>query len=105
VRVARLAFGGMAATVQRAAATEAAIVGKPWDAAAVAAAQAALERDFAPLTDMRASAAYRLQAAKNLLRRFWLETRREAPLAAHETSVWHSMVHVAPRLAKAASEP
>ncbi len=105
VGVARLAFGGMAATVKRAVATEAAIVGKPWDAAAVAAAQAALERDFAPLTDMRASAAYRLQAAKNLLRRFWLETRREAPLAAHETSVWHSMVHVAPRLAKAASEP
>ncbi len=30
---------------------------------------------------MRASAAYRLQVAQNLLRRFWLETRADAPLA------------------------
>jgi xanthine dehydrogenase small subunit len=29
---------------------------------------------------MRASSAYRMQAAQNLLRRFWLETRLEAPL-------------------------
>ena len=41
-------------------------------------------RDFAPLTDMRASAAYRLQVAQNLLRRFWLETRADAPLAASD---------------------
>jgi xanthine dehydrogenase small subunit len=104
VRAARIAFGGMAATVKRAAATEAAIAGKPWDAAAVIAAQAALERDFAPLTDMRASAAYRLQTARNLLRRFWLETRREAPLEEHETSVWSSMAHVAPRVVATAPE-
>jgi xanthine dehydrogenase small subunit len=96
VRIARLAFGGMAATVQRAAAAEAALVGKPWNEATVAAAQAALAGDFAPLTDMRASAAYRLQVAKNLLRRFWLETRRDAALAEHETSVWSAMPHVAP---------
>ena len=75
VVAARLAFGGMAATVQRAARAEAALVGQAWDEAAVAAAQAALASDFAPLTDMRASAAYRLQVAQNLLRRFWLETR------------------------------
>jgi xanthine dehydrogenase small subunit len=104
VRIARFAFGGMAATVRRAAATEAAIVGRPWDAAAVARAQAALEHDFAPLTDMRASAAYRLQTAKNLLRRFWLETRRDAPLPEQETSVWSSMAHVAPRLVTTASD-
>jgi xanthine dehydrogenase small subunit len=85
---ARLAFGGMAATVQRAATAEAALVGSPWNEAALAAAQAALASDFQPLTDMRASAAYRMQVAHNLLRRFWLETRADRPLAANETSVW-----------------
>ena len=45
------------------------------------AAMRALAADFKPLTDMRASAAYRMQVAQNLLRRFWLETRLEAPLA------------------------
>jgi xanthine dehydrogenase small subunit len=105
VRAARFAFGGMAATVKRAAGAEAALVGKPWSETAMAAAQEALGGDFAPLSDMRASAAYRLQVAKNLLRRFWLETRREAPLVGHETSVWSSMAHVAPRLVTTGVEP
>jgi xanthine dehydrogenase small subunit len=87
---ARLAFGGMAATVRRASGAEAALVGRRWDEAAVAAAQGALASDFTPLTDMRASAAYRMQVAQNLLRRFWLETRAAEPLAAEETSVWAS---------------
>ncbi len=86
---ARLAFGGMAATVKRAARRRGR-AGRPalGRGDAVAAAQAALASDFAPLTDMRASAAYRLQVAQNLLRRFWLETRPNAPLAPSETSVW-----------------
>ena len=46
------------------------------------AAKAALAQDFKPLSDMRASAAYRLQVAQNLLQRFWLETRAEDPLPA-----------------------
>jgi xanthine dehydrogenase small subunit len=86
----RLAFGGMAATVKRAAAAEAAVVGRPWTEATLRAAQAALERDYTPLTDMRASAAHRLRSACNLLERFWLETRVAAPLAASELSVWSS---------------
>ena len=48
------------------------------------AAQAALAQDFTPLTDMRASAAYRLQVAQNLLRRFWLETRADDAAAASQ---------------------
>ncbi|MEO8523348.1 MAG: xanthine dehydrogenase small subunit [Caldimonas sp.] len=102
VATARLAFGGMAATVKRAAATEAAIVGQPWSEATVAAAQHALAIDFAPLSDMRASAAYRLQVAQNLLKRLWLETRPDAPLALHETSVWSAMPHAAPLVATGA---
>jgi xanthine dehydrogenase small subunit len=89
----RLAYGGMAATVKRAAHAEAALLGKPWSEANVAAAQAALERDFKPLSDMRASAGYRLQVAQNLLQRFWLETRPDAPLDIGSTSVWSVMPH------------
>ena len=96
VTAARLAFGGMAATVRRAARAEAALLGQAWDDAAVTSAQAALASDFVPLTDMRASAAYRVQVAQNLLKRFWLETRPDAPLAASESSVWSSMAHVVP---------
>ncbi len=71
---ARLAYGGMAGIPKRAAAAEAALIGRPWDDAAVATAIAALPQDFTPLDDMRASAHYRLKIAGNLLRRFLIET-------------------------------
>ncbi|MDU3093790.1 MAG: FAD binding domain-containing protein [Bradyrhizobium sp.] len=70
---ARLACGGMAATPLRGAKTEAALRGRPFDAAAVAAAQAAIALDFQPIDDLRASAAYRLKVAQNLLQRALLE--------------------------------
>ena len=93
VSAVRLAFGGLAAVVKRAAAAEAALVGQPWSQASVAAAQAALAEDFKPLSDMRASAAYRAQVAANLLQRFWLETRTRDPLPASATSVFATMTH------------
>lgn len=93
VRAVRLAFGGMAAIVKRAAAAEATLVGQPWNEASLVAAQAALASDFKPLTDMRASAAYRLQVAQNLLRRLWLETRTTDPLPADAVSVFATMAH------------
>ncbi|NMM76090.1 xanthine dehydrogenase small subunit [Acidovorax sp. SRB_24] len=96
VAAVRLAFGGMAATVRRAAHAEAALRGQPWSQEAVQAAQAALASDFAPLSDMRASAGYRLQVAQNLLRRFWLETRTADPLPSALTSVFSAMPHAAP---------
>lgn len=71
---ARIAFGGMAATPKRAAACEAALTGQPWTYATVEAAAAALAQDFTPITDMRASAAYRLEAAQNMVRRAFLES-------------------------------
>ena len=82
VASARIAFGGMAATPKRAAGAEAALTGQPWTEAAMRTAMAALAQDYAPLSDMRASSAYRMAAAQNLLRRFWLETRGENPLPA-----------------------
>ncbi|MEO9613533.1 MAG: xanthine dehydrogenase small subunit [Nitratireductor sp.] len=70
----RIAYGGMAATPKRAAAVEAALTGKPWSSDTVDAAIEAYAQDFAPISDMRASADYRMLAARNLLRRFYLET-------------------------------
>jgi xanthine dehydrogenase small subunit len=95
VKTARFAFGGMAAIVKRAAKAEAAVVGQPWSEATARAAMKALSSDFTPLTDMRASAAYRQRAAQNLLLRLWLETRADAPLTAEQTSVWSGMPHAA----------
>jgi xanthine dehydrogenase small subunit len=71
---AHLAYGGMAGIPKRAAQAETALIGRPWNDAAVAAAIAALPQDFTPLDDMRASAHYRLKIAGNLLRRFLIET-------------------------------
>jgi xanthine dehydrogenase small subunit len=88
VKQVRLAYGGMAATVKRAAHAEAALTGQPWNEASLRAAQAALAQDFKPLSDLRASDAYRMTTARNLLERFWLETRTTNPLPADATSVW-----------------
>ncbi|MFA6033374.1 MAG: xanthine dehydrogenase small subunit, partial [Myxococcota bacterium] len=70
----RIAYGGMAATPKRAFAVENALRGKPWTEQTVEAALAAYAGDFAPLTDMRASAEYRAMVARNLLLRFFAET-------------------------------
>ncbi len=74
----RIACGGMAATVRRAHACEAALSGQAWSQATIDAGIAALARDYAPISDMRATADYRLRATRNLLQRFYLETRGEA---------------------------
>ena len=71
VTAARIAFGGMAGIPKRAAAVEAALTGQPWTEATIATARAAFAADFTPLSDMRASAAYRLTAAQNMLTRYF----------------------------------
>jgi xanthine dehydrogenase small subunit len=76
VTAARLAYGGMAGVPKRAAAAEAALIGRPWTEASVRAAMAALERDFTPMSDQRASAGYRMRVAQNLLLRHFVETTR-----------------------------
>jgi len=74
VHSARIAFGGMAATPKRAHACEALLAGQPWNSATCEKAAAALAQDYTPIADMRASGAYRLTVAQNLLRKFQLET-------------------------------
>ncbi|MGF6698640.1 xanthine dehydrogenase small subunit [Paraburkholderia sp. MM5496-R1] len=80
IREPRIAFGGMAATPKRALNAEAVLRDAEWHEATAQAAMLALGTDYAPLTDMRASSDYRLEAAKNTLYRFWLETRARQPL-------------------------
>jgi len=67
---------------------EAALNGQPWNEATLKQAMLLLAQDYAPLTDMRTSGAYRMKAAQNLLRRFWLETRTNAPLPAGAVNVF-----------------
>ncbi len=77
VKSIRIACGGLAATVQRAMQTEQAMIGRPWTEDTIADGAAAFARDFEPITDMRASASYRLRSGQNLLRRLYLESRGE----------------------------
>ena len=74
ISAARVAFGGMAASPKRAAATETALPGVSLDAAATwDKAIAALTSDFQPIGDMRASAAYRMDVAQGLLKKALME--------------------------------
>ncbi|MGB8314356.1 MAG: xanthine dehydrogenase small subunit [Aestuariivirga sp.] len=74
VASARIAFGGMAATPKRAAKTETALSGvsldapKEWERAV-----SFLAEDYQPIGDMRASAGYRLDAARAFLRKALME--------------------------------
>lgn len=78
VKDAVIAFGGMAATPKRAGTVEHMLIGQAWSEATVSKAIAGFDSDFKPLSDWRASAEYRSLVAKNLLRRFLLETSVEA---------------------------
>lgn len=72
----RIGFGGMAAIPKRATHAEAVLQGQAWNEATARAAMRAMQQDFQPLTDMRASAEYRLKVAQNLLLKFFLETSK-----------------------------
>ncbi|WP_207536714.1 xanthine dehydrogenase small subunit [Sabulicella rubraurantiaca] len=79
---ARLAFGGMAATAMRAREAEAVLTGRSLDDDAAREAGAALR--FAPMDDHRGAAAYRLEAARGLLRRLALRhARPDLPATVH----------------------
>ncbi|MEM8881150.1 MAG: FAD binding domain-containing protein [Pseudomonadota bacterium] len=86
VTEARIAFGGMAGTPKRAAAAEAALLGQLWTEPTIASAADAMVEDFAPLSDMRASAEYRMQSAQGMLQRYFLE----------DTGIATSVLDIAP---------
>jgi xanthine dehydrogenase small subunit len=74
----RIAYGGMAGIPKRALNVENALLGKAWTESVVRDAMRAMNDDFKPLSDMRASAEYRMQIAQNHLLRFWYESQGES---------------------------
>jgi xanthine dehydrogenase small subunit len=76
-RVAAMSIGagGVAATPARAKKTEALLAGKEWSQASALSAGEALRQEFSPISDMRASSAYRSEVLGNLMQRFWLESQ------------------------------
>ncbi|MBQ2260694.1 MAG: xanthine dehydrogenase small subunit [Loktanella sp.] len=78
VTSARIAFGGMAGIPARASQVEAALVGQSWTQATIDQAAKAFADDFTPMSDMRASASYRLQIAQNLLHRHFAQSQGQA---------------------------
>ncbi|MDE2615969.1 MAG: xanthine dehydrogenase small subunit [Burkholderiales bacterium] len=79
---ARIGAGGVAATPVRARKTEAALLGQPWARAAFESATPVLQAEFEPISDMRASAAYRRSVLGRLLLRYWAEEQGEPQLEA-----------------------
>ena len=73
ITAARIAFGGMAGTPMRALNAEKALAGQQFARDTFEAAAAAVETDFQPLSDFRASQGYRRAIAGNFFRRFWLD--------------------------------
>ena len=69
----RIAYGGMAGTPKRARHAEAILIGADLSNAQIEQAANALAQDFEPLSDLRASAQYRMLTAQNLLRKFCLQ--------------------------------
>ena len=77
---ASIGAGGVAATAVRAVKTEAALRQQPWTQATVQLAMATLRAEFSPISDLRASSAYRVQVLGNLLQRYWLESQGVQPI-------------------------
>ena len=71
----RIGAGGVAAVPARATKTEAALAGQQCAEGAFDAAASVLEAEFKPLSDMRASSAYRRAVLGNLLRRGWQQSQ------------------------------
>ena len=69
----RLAFGGLAAIPRRALVAEQVLMNRRLGMDAVDAACAAFRQEFQPIDDVRASAAYRIEAGQNMLRRLFHE--------------------------------
>lgn len=69
----RIGVGGVAATTLRAERTEAALTGQPWAAETFEAAAEIMNAEGTPMSDHRASAAYRSAALAQSIRRFYAE--------------------------------
>ena len=84
IKDARVAYGGLAATPRRAKECELALTGMAFESATIDAAMQALDADFQPIADMRASDEYRMQVCRNLLKRFYLESTGSETVRVYE---------------------
>ena len=73
-----IGLGGVAATPIRALAAERALAGRPWTREVVAAAAEEMARAGTPMSDHRASQAYRIAMLRNSLPKFYAETTEGA---------------------------
>lgn len=87
VTAVRIGAGGVAATPARAVHTEAVLLGQLWDAASADAAAAALQAEFQPISDMRASSDYRRHLLGSLVQRFWRESQGQHAASLEEITV------------------
>ncbi|MFT8418184.1 MAG: xanthine dehydrogenase small subunit [Acetobacter sp.] len=93
IEQARLAYGGMAGIPCRAKKAEAALLGQTRTPATLYAAQAAMQEDFTPLSDMRASAWYRATVAANLLARLFTPDPAHTGAGAPTLQNWQELAH------------
>ena len=87
VRRASIGAGGVAATPARARETEALLTGQPWTEALAQRAGEALQAEFTPISDMRASGAYRRTVLASLMRRYWLESQGQTAVSLEDFSL------------------
>jgi xanthine dehydrogenase small subunit len=80
VKELRAAYGGMASRPARASHLEQALIDRAWVPESLADVDALIAQDFAPLSDHRGGAAYRLHAAAGLVRRLLYEATSSAPI-------------------------
>ena len=87
VRRASIGAGGVAATPARARQTETLLTGQPWTEAQAQRAGEALQAEFTPISDMRASGAYRRTVLASLMRRYWLESQGQTAVSLEDFSL------------------
>ena len=73
----KIAYGGMANIPQRAISCEKILLNSSMSDNIISKAKKSLEKDFKPITDTRASKKYRMEVAKNLLEKCFLEVKQK----------------------------
>ena len=73
----KIAYGGMAPIPKRATNCEKILINSIFSEEIFKKAEKKLEKDFAPIDDMRASKGYRMEIAKNLLTKCFIEIKKQ----------------------------
>lgn len=93
IKLARIALGGMAAIPARAKQTEVALHNQSIELATFKNAARQIKQDFSPLSDVRASANYRIKVTENLFTRIWYETVGQIPSQSNQSAKTDTRIH------------